>query len=139
MPAAATASAPRNLDPRPSIGAMDSIRTTLATAAKLVRTRLDIISTELEEQREWLQTLLLLGMAGLFFVSLGLVLVTLFVVVLFWESHRVAVLGAFSALYLGVGIWAIATFRSKMQHRPKLFATTTQELAKDEAQLTVKR
>ena len=118
---------------------MDSIRTTLATTAKLVRTRLDIISTELEEQREWLQNLILFGMAGLFFISLGLVLVTLFVVTLFWDTHRVAVLGGFSALYLGVGIWATITFRNALQKRPKLFAVTTQELAKDEAQLTIKR
>jgi uncharacterized membrane protein YqjE len=118
---------------------MDSIRTTLATTARLVRTRLDIISTELEEQREWLQNLVLLAVAGLFFVSIGLALMTLFVVVLFWETHRVAVLGGFSALYLGVGIWAVLTFRNLLHKRPKLFSTTTQELARDEAQLTPKR
>jgi uncharacterized membrane protein YqjE len=138
MPAA-TATAPRNLDSRPAMGVMDSIRTALATTARLVRTRLDIISTELEEQREWLQSLMLLAVTGLFFVSMGLVLVTLFVVVLFWETHRVAVLGGFSALYLGVGIWAILTFRNMLHKRPKLFTTTTQELARDEAQLTPKR
>jgi len=137
MPVVATA--PRNLNPRPSIGLMDSIRTTLATTAKLVRTRLDIISTELEEQREWLQNLIIFGLAGLFFISLGLVLVTMFVVTIFWETHRVAVLGAFSALYLGVGIWAIITFRNALHRRPKLFSATAEELAKDEAQLTVKR
>jgi uncharacterized membrane protein YqjE len=118
---------------------MDSIRTTLATTAKLVRTRLDIISNELEEQREWLQNLIIFGMAGLFFVSLGLVLVTLFVVALFWETHRVAVLGGFSALYLGLGIWAIISFKTMLHKRPKLFATTNEELAKDEAQLTPRR
>src|SRR5437870_5318928 len=109
MPVVATA--PRNLNSRPSIGLMDSIRTTLATTAKLVRTRLDIISTELEEQREWLQNLIIFGMAGLFFISLGLVLVTMFVVAMFWDSHRVAVLGGFSALYLGIGVWAVIAFR----------------------------
>jgi uncharacterized membrane protein YqjE len=71
-------------------------------------------------------------------VGMGIVLVTLFVVMLFWESHPAAVLGGFSALYLGVGIWAVLTFRNMMHKRPKLFATTTQELAKDEAQLTPK-
>src|SRR5688572_15866801 len=127
MPVAATATAPRTANTRPTLGVMDSIRTTLATTARLVRTRLDIISTELEEQREWLQNLVLLGVAGLFFISMGLVLVTMFVVTLFWETHRVAVLGGFSAIYLGVGIWAVMTFRKKMHQRPKLFSTTTQE------------
>ena len=139
MPAAATATTPRNLNSRPSLGMMDSIRTTLATTAKLVRTRLDIISTELEEQREWLQNLIIFGMAGLFFISLGLVLVTLFVVAMFWETHRVAVLGGFSALYLGIGIWAVITFRNMLHKRPKLFAATSQELAKDEAHLAPRK
>jgi uncharacterized membrane protein YqjE len=147
MPATATASRSVNdlgakasaRDGRPALSVMDSFRTMLATTAKMVRTRLEIISTEIEEQREWLQSLLLLAVAGLFFLSMGFLLVTLFVVALFWESHPVAVLGGFSALYLGVGIWAALTFRAKLRERPKMFAATTGELAKDEAQLNTAR
>src|ERR1041385_3374908 len=118
---------------KPTLGVMDSIRATLSTAAKLVRTRLEILSTELEEQREWMQSLVLLAVAGLFFVSIGLVMLTLFVVALFWESHPIAVLGAFAGIYLAAGIWAMLPFRRKLTARPKLFQATTEELAKDEA------
>jgi uncharacterized membrane protein YqjE len=137
MPIAATnrTSAPAT-NGAPKIGILDSFRACVATTASLVRTRLEIISVELEEQREWLQNLLLLAVAGVFFVSMGLVLVTLFVVMLFWETHRTAVLGGFSALYLGIGIWAILALKSKLGARPKLFSATTAELAKDEDQLT---
>jgi uncharacterized membrane protein YqjE len=117
---------------------MDSIRTTLATSAKVIRTRLEIFSTELEEQREWMQSLVLLAVAGLFFVSMGLVMLTFVVVTLFWDSHPVAVTGAFAGIYLAVGVWAVLMFRAKIKVRPKLFQTTTEELAKDEAQLTPK-
>jgi uncharacterized membrane protein YqjE len=133
-PRASTASA----NGKPTLGVMDSIRTTLSTTAKLIRTRLEVLSTELEEQREWMQHLVLLAVAGLFFVSMGLVMLTLFVVALFWESHPVAVMGAFAGVYLAVGIWAMLTFRNKIKVRPRLFQTTTEELAKDEAQLTPK-
>jgi uncharacterized membrane protein YqjE len=143
-----TAAATSRTAPRPAAGAaingehtlgvMDSIRTSLATAAKLIRTRLEIISCELEEQREWMQNLVLLAVAGLFCVSMGLVMLTLFVVALFWESHPKAVLGGFAGLYLIVGAWAVLTFRVKLNARPKFFQTTTEELAKDEAQLTPK-
>jgi uncharacterized membrane protein YqjE len=122
----------------PTFGVLDSIRTTLATTAKVIRTRLEIISCELEEQREWMQNLLLLAVAGLFCVSMGLVMLTLFIVAVFWESHPKAVLGAFAILYLAIGAWAVLTFRGKLGARPKLFQTTTEELAKDEAQLTPK-
>lgn len=134
----ASAAASSATSGRPTLGVMDSIRTTLATTASVIRTRLEIISTELEEQREWMQSLVLLGLAGLFFVSMGLVMLTLFVVALFWESHPKAVLGVFAALYLGGGIFAVMTFRNKIKVRPKMFQTTTEELAKDEAQLKPK-
>jgi uncharacterized membrane protein YqjE len=117
---------------------MDSIRTTLATTAKVIRTRLEIISCEIEEQREWMQNLLLLAVAGLFCVCMGLVMLTLFVVAIFWESHPLAVVGAFAGVYLVVGAWAVLAFRGKLNARPKFFQTTTDELAKDEAQLTPK-
>lgn len=123
----------------PTLGAMDAIRTTLATTAKVIRTRLEIISCELEEQREWMQSLLLFAVLGIFCVCMGLVMLTLFVVAIFWESHPKAVLGSFAGLYLAVGVWAVLTFRGKLGSRPKLFQATTEELAKDEAQLTPKR
>src|SRR3954466_15202349 len=93
------AQAAANATAAPALGVMDSIRTTLATTAKVIRTRLEIISCELEEQREWMQNLMLLAVTGLFCVSMGLVMLTLFVVALFWESHPIAVIGAFAALY----------------------------------------
>lgn len=136
MTAATQRAAAPGTNAPPTLGVMDSIRTALATAARTIRTRLDIISTELEEQREWLQHLILLAVTGLFCACMGLVMVTMFVVALFWESHPVAVLGGFSALYLGVGVWALLAFRAKMSARPKLFSTTTGELAKDEERLT---
>ncbi|HUS36903.1 MAG TPA: phage holin family protein [Verrucomicrobiae bacterium] len=146
MPTAAATTANRTAPPaaasasngHPTLGAMDAIRTTLATTVKVIRTRLEVISCELEEQREWMQSLLLFAVLGIFCVCMGLVMLTLFVVAMFWESHPKIVLGAFAGVYLAVGIWAVLTFKGKLGSRPKLFQTTTEELAKDEAQLTPK-
>ena len=135
VPGTGPAASPKS-NGHPTLSAMDAIRTTLATGAKVIRTRLEIISCELEEQREWMQSLLLFAVAGVFCLCMGLVMLTLFVVALFWESHPEAVLGGFAALYLGIGVWAVLTLRGKLGSRPKLFQTTTEELAKDEAQLT---
>jgi uncharacterized membrane protein YqjE len=93
--AATSRTAPGASNGRPTPGVMDSIRIALGTTARMIRTRLEIISTEIEEQREWLQNLVILAVTGLFCISMGLVMVTLFVVALFWESHPVAVLGVF--------------------------------------------
>lgn len=136
--ATATATAPRQNNGH-APGVLDSIRITLATMSNVVRTRMELLSTEIEEQREWLQSLMLLAIAGVFFACMGFVVVTLFVVALFWESHPVAVLGVFSALYLGAGAWALLTLRHKLSTRPKFLSVTAQELAKDEHQLRPKR
>src|SRR5687768_18129718 len=89
----------------PPTGVIDSIRSFLASWVAVVKTRVEIISVEIEEQREWLEHLILMALAALFCISLGLILLTLFFVVLFWETDgRMWGLGGFAVLYLGGGI-----------------------------------
>lgn len=131
MPTATTQSAP------PPAGIFDSLRSLAATWVALLKTRVDIVSTELEEQREWMQQLLILAVAATFLLALGLVVVTLFVVMLFWEDpqHRLIVLGAFSVLYLGGGLALALTLRKRLKGRPRIFTTTSEELTKDYTRL----
>ena len=113
-------------------GVIDSIRSFLASWVAVVKTRVEIISVEIEEQREWFTRLILLAVAALFCVSLGIILLTLFVVVLFWDTDaRRWVLGGFSALYLGGGVFLFLNLKQRMKSKPKLFASTAAELEKD--------
>ncbi|MGV3772360.1 MAG: phage holin family protein [Verrucomicrobiales bacterium] len=127
--------APHANSSAPGGGIFHSARSLMATWVAILRTRVEIISTELEEQREWLEQLVIYGVASLFLLSFGLLLLTLFVVMCFWESHRLLVLGIFSGLYLLGGFGAVLAFRSKVRNKPKLFAATADELAKDHAYL----
>jgi uncharacterized membrane protein YqjE len=71
-----------------------------------------------------------------FLVSLGLVMLTFFIVVLFWETDaRLWVLGGFVVLYLGAGTGLFLALRAKIKSKPKLFASTADELGKDYAAL----
>jgi len=98
----------------------------------MVRTRLEIISTEIEEQREWLLVLILFSIGAFFFLGLGVLLLTLFIVVLVWDSPAGPwVLGAFAILYLLAGIIFTVMLRQKLRARPRIFSTTTAELEKD--------
>src|SRR5688500_19344276 len=91
MPTGSSAGAP------PLGGVVESIRSFMASWVSVIKTRVEIISVELEEQREWLEHLVLMAVAAMFFISLGLMLTTLFVVVLFWNTDaRLWVLGGFS-------------------------------------------
>jgi uncharacterized membrane protein YqjE len=123
----------------PPTGVVDSIRSFLASWVAVVKTRVEIISVEIEEQREWLESFILMALGALFCISLGLILLTLFVVVLFWDTDgRLWVLGGFAALYLGGGLALWLALRSKMKSKPRIFAATAAELGKDYSSLQPK-
>jgi len=123
----------------PPTGVMESVRSFLASWVAVVKTRVEIISVEIEEQREWLLHLILMAVAALFCISLGLMLLTLFVVVLFWETDgRLWVLGGFAALYLVGGVVLWLSLRKKIKSKPRIFSTTAAELSKDYATLQPK-
>ncbi|MDX1952270.1 MAG: phage holin family protein [Verrucomicrobiota bacterium] len=122
-----------------SHGFMDGIKGTLATWVAILKTRVELISTELEEQREWLEKLVILMVVSLFSICFGLVLFTLFIVFLVSDAYRVHVLGGFALLYLGVGAWAVISMKNSVKNKPKLFSVTAEELEKDHLSLTTPR
>ena len=131
--AAPTSSPPSQSPP----GIFQSLKKFLATWVDLLRTRLDLISTELEEEREWLQQIVILGAAAFLCLAFGVFLVTLFVVVFFWDSnYRLVVLGGLALIYLAAGIVLASIARRKSQLRPKLFSASLGELDKDYRRLS---
>jgi uncharacterized membrane protein YqjE len=111
---------------------LQSIRGYVGTWVDLLKTRLDLASTELEEESERLQHLLIMELISLLCLTLGALLMTFFVVVVFWETnYRLAVLGGFGLLYLGAGAVVLLLTRRQARNKPKLFSATLGELAKD--------
>ena len=108
----------------------------LTTSVEILHTRIEIVATELEEAGAGARQLTIHTLAALFFLAMGLLLATLFVVVLFWETRRLAVLGGFALLYLGIGAGTALLVRRRLRNRPRLFATTLSELGKDRDRLT---
>jgi len=118
-----------------SPGLLTSLQRLMATLLEILQTRVEIIATEFEEERVRLRELVMFGILTLFFVSIGFALLTLFVVALYWDTHRVAVLGGVAFLYLGLGgLTGIILYR-RLKCRPRLFSTTLSELAKDRDKL----
>lgn len=117
-------------------GLLASLQRLLATLLEILQTRVEIVATEFEEERERIRELVVFGFMALFFVNLGVMLLTLFTVMLFWETHRLYVLGGLAMLYLGLGLIAVTVLRRRIRSRPRLFATTLAELSKDRDHLT---
>lgn len=116
-------------------GLLVSLRRLLATGAEILQTRLELLSVELEEEGLRLRELLLYTLIGLFFLGIGVLLLTLLVVVLFWDTYRLPVLTGVTALYLVIGVGAILRARRVLTTRSRLFGATLGELGKDRRQL----
>lgn len=117
-------------------GLLQSLRNFAATLVALLQTRLDLLATELEEERLRLAQVLLWGCVALVFLVLGVVMLTFFVVALFWDTHRVLVSGLLALIYLAIGVAAALVARSRAQARSKLFSASLAELTRDREQLT---
>ncbi|MGH8701763.1 MAG: phage holin family protein, partial [Burkholderiales bacterium] len=62
-------------------------------------------------------------------------LLVILMVVLLWDTHRLATLGVFAALFLVGGIAGTLVLKRRLERRPKMFASSLGELAKDEERL----
>jgi uncharacterized membrane protein YqjE len=119
-------------------GLFDSLKTLATTLLSIGRTRLELLSTELEEELVWRSSMLVWTMVALFCAGVGAVLVTLFMVILFWDSNRLLVLGI-AALFFSLGAaWSARIVLNKYRIKPKLFSTSLDELAKDREQWTTR-
>lgn len=129
-------------DPEPApdrtTGLLPSLQRLLTTVTEILHTRLQILSTEMEEEGQRFSQLFVYGLVSLFFTGLGLLFATMFVVAAFWETHRLYVLGGVTVFYLGIGVAAALVVRHKIKTRPRLFSATLTELGKDRERLTSK-
>ncbi len=126
-------------DPGPgaerSAGLLASLRNLASTLVEAARTRLALLATEIEEERFWLARLWLLSLVASIFLMLGMFTLTVFLIVLFWETQRLLVIGLLAGLYLAIGTGVAIFARNMAQGRPKLFSASLDELAKDRDQL----
>lgn len=112
-------------------GFLYSLKFGLAAMSSALHTRLELFVTELEEERERLKQTLLLTLLVFFGVSLGFILLNIFVVALFWQLGWIYAIGGLATLYLVIGVTAGLMLRNKLLMRSGLFLTALAELAKD--------
>ena len=92
--------------PGASKGLLESLSNFASTLVGILHTRFSLASTELEEYRAHVFALLILALVAVFFIGLGVVLATILLVVAFWDSDRLLVLGLLTGFYLAVGVVA---------------------------------
>lgn len=116
-------------------GLLESAKRLLCTLISIISTRLELLANELQEERLRLTQMLLLALAVLFCFGMGVLLFTVFIVVLFWDDHRLAVLGGLCLLFFASSVLMAVLLRSRARVRPRLFSASIGELARDRAHL----
>jgi uncharacterized membrane protein YqjE len=116
-------------------GLLGSANHLLAVLVSAAETRVGILATELQEERVRLGRLVLFGGAALFCLGLGIVLLSVFVVVLYWNSDRLAILGLLSGLFLGLGVVNAIVLAVIVRGYKRPLGETVDVLAKDRQSL----
>lgn len=101
----------------------------------IFQTRLELLSNEMEEERLRIGQMLLYGSLALFFIGLAIMLLTAFIVVVFWDSYRLQVLGGLAALFFVAGLMVLNALRRVTEEKSKLFSASLAELADDRDRL----
>jgi uncharacterized membrane protein YqjE len=96
----------------------------------LAATRFELFLVEMKEQRARMFESLLLAVAGLVCALMALILITLTVLVVFWDTHRLLVLAVLTAAYAVAAAVAFIKLRSRLQ-RWQAYSATLEEFKKD--------
>jgi uncharacterized membrane protein YqjE len=96
-----------------------------------IHDRLQLLALELNEEKfRLIQTFIWIS-AILFLAVIAVLFTSLVVVVVFWETARVAVVSILAGVYVAATIAAIMGFRRFLKRQPKPFAATLRELQQD--------
>lgn len=115
----------------PRSGLFDSVRRLLARVLALAQTRLELLTTELAIEVQRAVSVLLWAFMALFFGGLTVLMLTLTLVIAFWEEHRILAAGLAALLFALLTAVALFIVRGKMRSRPRLLASTIDELKRD--------
>lgn len=123
--------------PESGPGLFSSVRRLLNTALAGVENRIELFLVELREERIRIFQVLLLGCATAVLGFMALLVVTVTLVVTFWDSARVPVLVVLSAGYCLATVVLLWRLIARLQ-RWSSFSTTLEEIKKDRACLDEK-
>jgi uncharacterized membrane protein YqjE len=120
-------------------GLFTSIAQLLATAVGIAQTRLELLSTELQEEIHRVAEIMVFAAIALLAAGVGLFLLALVVIFVFWDTHRMAAsIGVTGAFFL-IAVIAGLVLRAKVRAKPPLLDATLAELKKDRANLLSRR
>ena len=117
--------------PQSTTGLFQSFSNFAATLIAIAHTRLQLLTTELQEEVRQVGGILLWAFIAAFTALLGLFLVALVFIFAFWDTHRIAASLVMIGVFAGLAIFAVLVLRKKLREKSPMLDDTLAELAKD--------
>jgi uncharacterized membrane protein YqjE len=122
----------------PATGLFHSLSKLLATLFAVAQTRLELLTTEVQEEIQRATALLIWGSIALLSAGIGIFFVGITIILAFWDTHRLPAALAVTAVVLGICVVSIVILSIKIRGRVRLLHATRSELAKDREQLSAR-
>jgi len=119
----------------PATGLLQSLNNFVGTLVGIGHTRLQLLTTELQEEVREVGQILVFSFVALFAAMMALFLGALTVIFVFWDTHRILAALLMTATFLAIAAIAGLILLKKMREKPPLLDATLAELAKDRDQL----
>jgi uncharacterized membrane protein YqjE len=116
-------------------GLLDAAKRMLATLIALVHTRLELFTTEIEEEIQRAAGILMWALVALFFGSLTVLMIAFTVIIIFWDDHRIlAAVLVTSSFLLATLIFGLLA-RTRLKAKSRFMAASIEELKRDRQSL----
>jgi uncharacterized membrane protein YqjE len=115
-------------------GLFAALKNMIATLVAIGRTRAELLVTELEEEKIRLMSLWSKAIGAAFLLAVGVIMAVFCLALLFWEQ-RVLVFGLFATLFIGGGLFLVASLKNQAAQPSKLLRSSLSELEADIEQL----
>ncbi len=122
----------------PISGLFRSLAHVLATAIGIAQTRLELLSTELQEEVHRVAEIMLWATVALLAGGVGLFMLALVIIIVFWDTHRILASVAVTSVFFLISAIAALVLRAKVRSKPPLLDATLAELKKDRVSLLSK-
>lgn len=108
-----------------------SVQGLLATLMAIFQTRLELLATEVEEEKQRMLAVLAWGAVAVLMGTVACVFLAGFITVLFWDSHRLLVLGGLTLAFAMASGWAVRRVNAVVQAQGGMLAASLAELQAD--------
>lgn len=122
--------------PGDNAGLFGQLQQSLGSVTELLRVRLALLGTELGLEKQRLAAGLFWGATAFMCFTVAAVLFCGFVILLLWDSYRLAAVGVLALFFLGGGLFLLQVAQRRLRAESNLFSTSLAELERDRAAFT---